>query len=981
MEPVYSFGEWLRLQRETLDLTRPELARCAGCSVSALRKIEADDRRPSRQLAELLAGCLEIPADQHAAFLEAARGRRRVDRLGAPRPTSIPSRAQRMPARPISNLPAPPTPLIGREAELKMLAQLLGDPDCRLLTLVGPGGIGKTRLALEAACLQREAFASNVFFASLAATTSPEFMVPAIAQALGFNFSGSAPPQTQLIRYLRDKRVLLVLDNLEHLLAGVVLLVELLEGAPGLKLLATARVRLELHEEWVLEVQGLPVPAHYEVEGLENYSAITLFMQRAQRVQINFELTAENRPDVVRICHLVEGMPLAIELAAAWVPVLNCREIAAEIERSVDFLTTTMRDVPERQRSLRAVFDHSWELLTEEEQEALCQLSLFRGGFRRKAAQAVAGANLSTLSALVAKSLVRRRASGRYDLHELIRQYAMEQLQVNAQLWAATKERYAAFYLGLAETAEPHLKGANQLEWLDRLEQEHDNFRAVLKWSREDDSTKASGAPLVALQLAGTLSSFWFMRGHLHEGRAWLLELLQRCPGQRTAVYARALEGAGRLTNALGEHDTALALAEESMAIYREVGNRQGLAGALTIRGVALRWQGNVTLGNECLMEALALYRELGDRWGVAQNLHELGKYLADFGGDASGRAMLEESAAILEELGEEYVFTGVLVSLGIVAIGRADYTSARKHFERSLNIAREINYPWPAADALTNLGYVLRLQGEYASARVHFEEAIRVYQEGGNGMWDIDPLCALAENDILQGNLAAAGRRLAEVCARPEISGNQWLQVLAGYLQGILAYYEEDTERAVTLLEETITLAQEGGYKPDLARALVALGRAMHRRDAVREAAALLQEGLWLFLALSHKLGMVTALEGLAELATEDTTRAAKLLATADAAREAIGAPLPPVDHPGRESLFTALRRQLAEEAFAQAWAEGQAISPEQAAASLLAEAYPDGSVTKAPTLASWCEGLEPAEEPVGSGLDGDGSRHGTIH
>ena len=951
MEPVYSFGEWLRLRRETLNLTRVELARCVDCSVSALRKIEADERRPSRQLAELLAGCLEIPSGQLAAFLDAARGRRRVDRLGAPQPTTVPSGSQSKPARTISSLPTPATPLVGREAELKMLAQLLSDPDCRLLTLVGPGGIGKTRLALEAACLQWEAFAGNVFFASLAATTSPEFMVPAIAQALGFNFSGSAPPRVQLVQYLRDRRALLVLDSLEHLLQGVALLAELLQEAPGLKLLATARVRLALHGEWVFEVQGLPVPADHEVQDLESYSAVALFLQRARRTQINFELSDANCSHIVRICHLVEGMPLAIELAAAWVPVLSCREIAAEIERSIDFLTTTMRDVPERQRSLRAVFDHSWKLLTQEEQEALRQLSLFRGGFQREAAQVIAGADLSLLAALVSKSLVRRKASGRYDLHELIRQYAMAHLEGDTMLLAATKERYTAFYLALAEAAEPHLKGADQRQWLDRLEQEHDNLRAILEWALAAEGTATDSGVAQALQLAAALSRFWHIRGHFHEGRNWLTELLQRFPGQRAAVCARALQSAGLLTNDLGEHEAAVGLAEESMSIFQELGDRQGVADTLTLKGVALRWQGDVDLGNVSLGEALALHREVGDRWGTAHNLFELGKYLADFEGDASGQAMLEESAAIWETLGDKYALSSVLVSLAVVAIGRAEYASARKFLERSLALASETGYLWPAADALANLGYVLRLQGDYAAARAHAEEAVRVYQEGGSRVWEIDPLCALAENDIVQGNLAEARARLAEVCARPEIARNKWLQVLAGYLQGILAYYEGDAERAATLLEETIALAEEGGDKPDRARSLVALGRALHARGAEQEAAVRLHEGLRLFLELGHKLGIVTALEGLAELAVDGEARAASLLATAAATRETIGAPLPPVDRAGRKDLLAAMRSRLPEEAFAQACAEGRTISPEQAAASLLADAYPGSSVTKLPT------------------------------
>ena len=421
MDYLDSFGEWLRQRREALRLTRPELAECAGCSVSALRKIEADERRPSRQLAELLAGCLHIGPEEQPTFIDAARGARRVARLGRParRPSPLPAATpppssgvadSAPPAGPDWNLPAPATRLVGREAELAALAQLLDDPTCRLLSLVGPGGIGKTRLAIEAACDLWQRFADGVFFASLAGTSSSEFMVPAIAQAVALNFAGPADPRVQLANYLRNKQVLLLLDNLEHLLEGVDLLVEMLEETPGVKLLVTSRERLELQAEWVFEVQGLPVPAEDEVERLEKYSAVQLFLQRTRQAQVAFELSTEDRAHVARICRLVEGMPLAIELAAAWVPVLSCAEIADEIARSIDFLTTTMRDVPERQRSIRAVFDHSWHLLSEEEQQVLRPMSIFRGGFTRQAAEAVAGAGLPLLSALLASPSCAARA-------------------------------------------------------------------------------------------------------------------------------------------------------------------------------------------------------------------------------------------------------------------------------------------------------------------------------------------------------------------------------------------------------------------------------------------------------------------------------------------------------------------------------------------------------------------------------------------
>ena len=426
------FGLWLRRRRKALDLTQNALAQQVGCSLATIQKIESDARRPSRQIAELLARALEIPQADRETFLKVARRQRRVDRLPPPALSAAPLPGQTRPAR-RSNLPAAPTPLVGRESELAALTQLLDNPQCRLLTLVGPGGIGKTRLAIEAAAARREVFVDGVVLASLAAVNSPTFMLPALASALGFSFYGSTNPRNQLLNHLSEKQMLLVLDNLEQLLEGVELVADILRRAPGLKLLATSRERLNLLGEWVVEVQGLAVPPAGQAKGVEECSAVALFVQSARRAKAGFALRAGDEPAVAHICRLVEGMPLAIELAASWVRMLSCQEIAREIEHNLDFLVASTRDLPERHRSLWAVFDHSWKLLSGEEQRELSQLSVFRGGFTRQAAEAVAGASLAALSSLVTKSLVRRASAlddlTYYDLHELVRQYAHVQLR------------------------------------------------------------------------------------------------------------------------------------------------------------------------------------------------------------------------------------------------------------------------------------------------------------------------------------------------------------------------------------------------------------------------------------------------------------------------------------------------------------------------------------------------------------------------
>lgn len=935
MENGVSFGLWLEKRRKSLDLTRQELAQKIGCSASALRKIESDERRPSKQLAELLASTLDIPTESRAVFIRIARGELSLERLKSPPPLPGLNLLQPPQTFPI-RIPTPLTPLIGRETELSALCQMLDDPQCRLITIIGPGGVGKTRLAIEIAIEQNKEHDHNAVFVSLASVSSASLIAHAIADVLEFKFQGSDDPNKQLINHLRQKKLLLVLDNFEHLLDGVGLLVEIIQFAARVKILCTSREQLNVQGEWVFDVRGLNIP-----------EAEVLFANCARRVETDFVVNEDNRSTIIHICRLVDGIPLAIELAATWIRILSLAEIEQEIQRNLDFLSTNMRNLPKGHRSMRAVFDRSWGLLTEAEQHVLSRLSVFRGGFTLEAAKPVAGASLAILSSLVSKSLVRRTEAGRYDLHELLRQYTAAQLEVDPMAFVASKEQHYAFYLALAEAADSQLRGSGQLEWLGRLEQEHDNLRAAVEWSLMD-SGKAPGRQVdLALELAGALRWFWQIRSYFREGcncltRALDLSQLRLAadplspspgtiedtsPMRNLRARARALEGLALLTNSLGDHSAAHTLAEQSAAIYRELGDKRGLADALMVIGQTLRWQGEVNLGHSRLEEALALYREMGDQWNVARSLYRLGTYLADFGGDIAGQSMLEESSAILEELGDRFLFVSVLVSRGIIALSSGDYAHARSHFDRSLAIAREIGDSWEMADALTNIGCILRIQGDYAAASSHFEEALRIYQEGGRGIWCTDPLCALAENDIAQGHLSAARLHIQDASASAQASENKWLQTLIRYFQGLLAYYEGDVKRAATLLETTMALARESQYKPDLARLLVTLGRVMRALGENARAAALLSEGLGLFREMNSKFGIATALEGFAGLVlSENAEHAARLFGTAEAIRAAISAPLPPVDCPAYERDVATIRAQLGEVAFAEAWARGQA-------------------------------------------------------
>lgn len=841
----------------------------------------------------------------------------------------IPNQLSNDLSTPVNNLPIQLTPFIGREAELLQLEEYITDPQCRFLTLVGPGGIGKTRLAVQAVMNHLDGFAQGVAFISLAPVGSTQDAVIAIANAINFTFYGQGDPKAYLLNHLHNKQMLLIMDNAEHLLtedaqhANITqLILEILHSAPGVKFLVTTREALNMQEECIFEVQGLAYPQATDTEGFEEFDAVALFVQRARRAFPRFVLNSENRAEVALICRLVEGMPLAIELAATWMRVLSPIEIAHEIENSLDFLSSSVRDLPERHRSMRAVFDYSWQMLSADEQQVLRKLSTFRGGFQRQAAEQVAGATLSILSTLVNRTMLRRMAAGRYDLHDLVRQYCATKLAADPQAKAEAQRRHFDFYLSLAETADRELKGRNQLDWLGRLEQDHDNLRVALEWALENDAALPGGEEL-SLRLSAALRWFWRMRGHFHEGRDWLLEALKLCPERRTPARASALLGISLLMNGLGDLGAARSPADESTEIYRELGDLPWLAEALMVAGLTNLWQGEAALGHSQTREALEIYRKIGDRWGEAHALYRLGTYLADYSGDIAGRAMLDESAAILEDMEEKYLYTSVLISLGIVDMSQGDYSSAIPRFERGLVATRKIRHPWGIADALTNLGCIFRIQGEYAQAQARFDEALQVYHEHGPNIWQTDVLCAMAENAIAQGDFSTAHLRLKAASSIIDSSDNKWLQALVIYFKGMLAYFEEDTQAAAKLLGEAVQIARQGQFMPDLARSLVAVGRAKLRLGEIGPAKASIYEGLGLFTGFRQKLGIVNALEALANasVADGDDSQAVMLFSTAHTMRQEMGAPLHPIEQEGHENALAECRAQLGEDEFTDSW------------------------------------------------------------
>ncbi|QPC83342.1 AAA family ATPase [Phototrophicus methaneseepsis] len=624
-----------------------------------------------------------------------------------------------------------PTPFIGRSEEVDEISLLLDDPSCRLLTLVGPGGIGKTRLATEIALRKEAAFSDGIYFVSLTPISQAEDLLTTIAEAMPFHFQQDhRTPREQFFDYLNEKNaksVLLILDNFEHLLAGVELISDVLTATTNFKILVTSRETLNLQEEWVRQIGGMAYPQHHNGKPLEDYSAVQLFLDRARRIRGDFDLSAD-MADVVRICQLVEGMPLAIELAAGWLKTLQPADIAQEIQRNQDILATRSRNLPERHRSIRSVFTHSWELLSEKEREVFQKLSIFRGGFTREAAKVVAGASLNILAGLVDKSLVRLNAAGRYDVHELLRQYGVEQMHVANQA-TAIQQLYIDYYLHMLRDLETRIKGHGQLEALDTIQADFENLRNAWLWAAQQKQYAALGAAVESLNF------FADMRGRYHEIVTLLRAALDQFPSTpdmaTKAIQCRLQSRLIRLV-LLGNMRIDFDIRSEidtCVQVARQQEDPAEIAFCLFISAITAVWEENAhgvytsAQAEDFFQESYAIFQELDDTFYRADLLSWLGSVTTDKGEIIPWDELLNPSLALRKEIGDRNGIAWITLNLADMMLGKGNYVACERYAQESLALMHEIGSLKGILQSMFKLAQTAMLKGDLQKARTLAED------------------------------------------------------------------------------------------------------------------------------------------------------------------------------------------------------------------------------------------------------------------
>ena len=747
---------------------------------------------------------------------------------------------------PLSNLPVQSTPFVGRQDEMAEIARLMVSEDCRLLTLLGPGGTGKTRLSLAYAqqAFDLGKYQHGVFFVPLAPLTNPDLMVTAIAEAIQFEFSGPLPQDGQLLTYLHQKEMLLVLDNFEHLVEGANFIGEILQAAPRVKVIATSREKLNIRGEWLLTIDGMQVPEWIAPEESENYDAVQLFVLSAERAVPDFALTPENREDIVRVCQLVYGMPLAIELAAAWVELLSLDEIVSEIETSLDFLETDMRDIPERHRSIRAVFEYSWNLMDEQERDVFIKLAIFRDGFTREAAQRVAGASLRVLTSLVSKSLVKRLDTGRYRIHELLRQYAEEILGEDKALEHTTWEKQSEYFLDLLQKQGDEFQHGDFMLAMDTIDAEIQNARCAIMFAIEQRNAAGLSGFMSALY------AFFESRNMHHDGVELFGKIVDAFQSDEAnqLVYAQGLIRLGVSKIRLAKFDEAQELIEEGYAIATVLDNTME-------RGLAKMWWSYIAMsfgdyenalkyGNEAIdlikitnrpvdlssisghvgyihylmgnyetakdmMEAgMNMVGGSNNLLALAYSENNLGEVLREMGNYDKAQALFTSAHEKFVKMGSQRGVAFSLNNLAGLVIRLMKYEEAEQMYKKSYSIHKKIGDRVGEAHSMSALGNIALFTGRFKRAKDFFQQSLKMRRELNDQRGIGDSLQDMGWVSVTMGNLEAGKQYHTDsLTIRRTINDPRGISESLGYL-GEAALREENYDTARQYFEESREIA-----------------------------------------------------------------------------------------------------------------------------------------------------------------------------
>jgi len=730
-EGIHTFGQWVKHQRKALGLTQDNLAQRVACSKSMINKIESDLRSPAKPIIELLALHLKIPPADYADFAHLAQPELLVE-------------------KPSNVLPISLTSLIGRERDVAAVSFSLQQTGIRLLTLTGPGGIGKTRLAFQVAEELKDKFADGVYLVSLAPVRNPALVLSTIVQALGLKSMGDQRDDQLLVTYLHEKAALLILDNFEQALPAAKAIAELLTFTVYLKVLVTSRAVLRLGGEHEFVVPPLDVPdlnPAADPVTLAHSPAVQLFVQRAQAVRAGFVLTAENARNVAEICARLDGLPLAIELAAARCKVLSPQAILARLSGAMGgalgLLTGGVQDLPARQQTIRQTIEWSYNLLSEREQTLFRRLGVFVGGCTLEAIEEVYGklkaesqprlrsapsiSALDSAVALVDQSLLRQveglDGEPRFSMLEILREYAFECLISRNEL-EMMRQQHAAYFLRLVDALEPKLRGAEQEFALKRLDVDYDNIRAALTWSCASDIE-------IALRMAAALWEYWLSRDYLSEGRAWLTDILQRSgtiPSLPVCLRAQVLNGAGLLISVQGDQPAASVYLQESLRLFRELEDQMGEAWALNHLGQTLNLSGQQEQAVPVFEASLQLFRALGDNWHSAWVLINLGDVSLQRGETDRALQFFSEARDLFNVLNHKRGKAHAIDRLGRLAILRRDSNQATTLYSESLRLFREIGELDGCALALQNLGRLASESGQKNQAIGYLIDSLRLF-------------------------------------------------------------------------------------------------------------------------------------------------------------------------------------------------------------------------------------------------------------